>query len=200
MTTLIPTPTPHTVFSPPAEPVARDPHWAAKMARLRARTLPEQTLVICDDSAVRERLDAAKAEAARCRAVDAAAGQQDGKETRRAADAVAKAQEAFDAAALMLTFRALPRPVLDGLIKQFPPTEQQAETGDLWNPEAFPAALIAAAHVERDPSGQPVEGLTSAEAQELLDAWPISESNMLFQAAWQAQQLTRASTVELGKG
>ncbi|MEU1307825.1 hypothetical protein ABZ419_02860 [Streptomyces cinnamoneus] len=194
------TPTPHTVFNPPAEPVARDPHWAAKMARLRARTLPEQTLVICDDPEVRERLDAAKAEAARCRAVDAAAGQQDCKETRRAETEVDKAQEEFDAVALKLTSRALPRPVLDGLIKQFPPTEQQAEAGDLWNPEAFPAALIAAAHVERDPSGQPVEGMTPAEAQELLDAWPISESNMLFQAAWQAQQLTRASTVELGKG
>ncbi|MFF4408483.1 hypothetical protein ACFY1P_29565 [Streptomyces sp. NPDC001407] len=194
------TPTPHTVFNPPAEPVARDAHWAAKMARLRARTLPEQTLVICDDPAVRERLDGAKAEAARCRTVDAAAGQQDSKESRRAEAEVAKAQEAFDAVALKLTFRALPRPVLDGLIKQFPPTEQQAEAGDLWNPEAFPAALIAAAHVERDPSGQPVEGLTPTEAQELLDAWPISESNLLFQAAWQAQQLTRASTVELGKG
>ncbi|MEV4741570.1 hypothetical protein [Streptomyces sp. NPDC049555] len=193
------TPSPHTVFDPPVEPV-RDAHWAAKLARLRARTLPEQTLVICDNPAVRERLEAAKEEAARCRMADAAVGRVGSEETHLAEAELAAAQDAFNSVAVTLAFRALPRPVLDGLIRNHPPTEQQAEAGDLWNPDSFPAALVAAAHVERDAYGQPVDGMTPAEAQELLDSWPISESNALFQAAWQAQQITRASTLELGKG
>lgn len=58
---------------------------------------------------------------------------------------------------------------------------------------------MAAAHIERDEAGQTVEGFSEDDAQELLDEWSVSESNALFAAAWQAQQITRVSTAELGK-
>ncbi|MEU0171332.1 hypothetical protein ABZ214_38790 [Streptomyces iakyrus] len=187
------------VPTPSPEAVARDAHWARKLARLRARQLPEQTLRICDDLAVKKRLEQAKLDVARCRVADAEAERSTSPETERAEQNLAAAQAAFDEASLTLTFKALPRPVLDGLIKRFPPTEEQAEEGDAWNPETFPAALIAAAHVERDAGGRVVEGLSEEEALELLDSWSVAESNALFAAAWQAQQISRASTVELGK-
>jgi multidrug efflux pump subunit AcrA (membrane-fusion protein) len=188
------------VPSPPASAVARDSHWAAKLARLRARQLPEHVLQLCDDLAAKKRLDQAKLNVARLRIAAAEADAAElAEETEAAEVELRAAQEAFDAVSLTLTFKALPRPVLDGLIKRFPPTEEQAEEGDTWNPETFPAALTAAAHIERDESGQTVEGLSEADAQDLLDSWSVSESNALFAAAWQAQQITRASTAELGK-
>ncbi|MGG2460548.1 hypothetical protein ACO0M4_12115 [Streptomyces sp. RGM 3693] len=170
------------------------------MARLRARQLPEHTLVICDDQEAKARVDAAALELSRCRLLDAEAGRESSEETRRAEQELQHAQAHFDSVAVELTFRALPRPILDGLIKRFPPSETQAEDGDAWDPERFPAALAAAAHVERDNQGNTVEGMSEEEAQELLDSWPVAESNALFAAAWQAQQIVRTSTVELGKG
>ncbi|MFF4607918.1 hypothetical protein ACFY12_34920 [Streptomyces sp. NPDC001339] len=189
-----------TSSAPPVSAVARDAHWVNKLARLRARQLPEQVLRICDDLAAKKRLDQAKLNVAQCRIADAEAEQSTSPETERAQNELAIAQEAFDDASLTLTFKALPRPVLDGLIKRFPPTEEQAEDGDAWNPETFPAALIAAAHIERDDAGNTVEGMSEQDAQDLLDSWPVAESNALFAAAWQAQQIVRTSTVELGKG
>lgn len=189
-----------TASAPPAPMVARDAHWAAKLARLRARQLPEHTLVICDDQDAKKRLDRAVLELARCRMADAENGREHSEETHRAEEEVEDAQADFDAVSVELTFKALPRPILDGLIKRFPPTEAQAEDGDAWNPETFPAALIAAAHIERDGEGNTVDGMSEEEAQELLDSWPVAESNALFAAAWQAQQIVRTSVEELGKG
>ncbi|MGD3109497.1 hypothetical protein [Streptomyces sp. YGL11-2] len=188
------------VSAPPAKAVGRDAHWSKKMARLRARQLPEHTLVICDDQEAKARVDAAALELSRWRMVDAEAGRESSEETRRTEQELQSAQAGFKAAAVELTFRALPRPILDGLIKRFPPSEAQAEDGDAWDPERFPAALIEAAHVERDDRGNAVEGMSEEDAQELLDSWPVAESNALFAAAWQAQQIVRTSTVELGKG
>ncbi|WP_189959290.1 hypothetical protein [Streptomyces alanosinicus] len=185
---------------PPAAAVAADAHWARKLARLRARQLPEYTLVICDDQEAKRRLDEAVLELTRCRMADAENSRKHSEETQRAEEEVEDAQADFDAVSVELTFRALPRPILDGLIKRFPPTEAQAEDGDAWNPETFPAALIAAAHIERDDYGNTVEGMSEQDAQQLLDSWPVAESNALFAAAWQAQQIVRTSTVELGKG
>ncbi|WP_411130410.1 hypothetical protein [Streptomyces sp. x-19] len=170
------------------------------MALLRARQLPEHTLVICDDQEAKKRVDQVKLELSRCRMADAEAGREPSEETRHAEQDLRDAQAHFDVVAVELTFRALPRPILDGLIKRFPPSEAQAEDGDAWDPERFPAALVAAAHVERDDQGNTVEGMSEEEAQELLDSWPVAESNALFAAAWQAQQIVRTSTVELGKG
>ena len=39
------------MIEPPAAAVARDPHWAAKMQRLRARRLPERSVSFLDDQA-----------------------------------------------------------------------------------------------------------------------------------------------------
>lgn len=184
--------------APPEPTVTRDAHWASKLARLRARQLPEQVLQLCDDAAAQKRLDQAKLNLARLRMADA---ETDGEQTElEAAQAeLVAAQAAYDAVSDRLVFRALPRPVLDGLIRQNPPTEDQAETGDAWNPESFPPALVAAAHIERDDDGHVVEGLTVEDAQDLLDSWPIAESNALFAAAWQAQQINRSTVTELGK-
>lgn len=188
----------------PTEPTTspatgRDDHWARKLARLRARQLPEQVLQLCDDMAARQRLDRAKLDVARLRMADAETGGEQ-KELEAAESELVAAQEAFNAVAVALSFRSLPRPALDGLIRQHPPTEDQAEDGDAWNPTSFPAALVSAAHVERDDDGREVDGMTVQEAQDLLDGWPIAESNSLFAAAWQAQQINRATAGELGKG
>ncbi|MEU5428473.1 hypothetical protein ACH4UT_23405 [Streptomyces sp. NPDC020799] len=185
--------------NPPAQAVSRDAHWAAKLARLRARALPERVLTICDDQSARRCLDDAKTHLAACRHADAAAGRSTSDETRRAEDDLAAAQALYDEVAITLRFRALPRPAIDALIRRFPPTETQAEEGDAWNPELFPAALIAAAHVERDEQGKDVDGMSEQDAQDLLDAWPIADANNLFQAAWQVQQVTHASVEEVGK-
>lgn len=184
----------------PAKAVARDAHWASKLARLRARQLPEYTLVICDDQDAKRHLDETLRDLARCRMADAENGRAHSEATAKAEEEVENAQEFFDNLSIELTFKALPRPILDGLIKRFPPTEAQAEDGDAWNPETFPAALIAAAHIERDDEHNTVEGMSEDDAQDLLDSWPVAESNALFAAAWQAQQIVRTSTVELGKG
>lgn len=176
-----------------------DDHWARKLARLRARQLPEQVLQLCDDMAAKQRLDRAKLNVARLRLADAETGGEQ-KELEEAEAELVAAQEAFDEVSVTLSFRALPRPALDGLIRQHPPTEDQAEDGDAWNPTSFPAALVSAAHVERDDDGREVEGMTVPEAQDLLDGWPVAESNSLFAAAWQAQQINRATASEVGKG
>lgn len=189
-----------TTPAPPAKAVARDAHWASKLARLRARQLPEYTLVICDDQDAKQHLDETLRDLARCRMADVENGRAHSDATAKAEEEVENAQEFFDNLSIELTFKALPRPILDGLIKRFPPTEAQAEDGDAWNPETFPAALVAAAHIERDDERNTVEGMSEDDAQDLLDSWPVAESNALFAAAWQAQQIVRTSTVELGKG
>ncbi|KAA6214607.1 hypothetical protein CP973_36690 [Streptomyces albofaciens JCM 4342] len=109
--------------------IARDAHWARKLARLRARQLPEYTLRLCDDMAAKKRFDQAKLEAARLRMADADTGA-DPAEVERAEVELKEAKAAYEAASLSLAFRALPRPVLDGLIQCCPPTEEQAEDGD----------------------------------------------------------------------
>ncbi|MER6391287.1 hypothetical protein ABT236_22820 [Streptomyces sp. NPDC001523] len=187
-----------TSSTPPAQAVARDSHWARKLARLRARQLPEQVLRLCDDLAAQKRLDQAKLNVARLRMAEAETGSEPA-DLEAAQAELAAAQVVFDEASVQLTFRALPRPVIDGLIRQNPPTEEQAESGDAWSPESFPPALVAAAHIERDEAGTVVDGMTVEDAQDLLDTWSIAESNSLFTAAWQAQQINRATVTELGK-
>ncbi|MEU6511885.1 hypothetical protein [Streptomyces sp. NPDC046942] len=63
--------------------------------------------------------------------------------------------------------------------------------------ETFPAAVISACHVERDETGAEVDGMTVADAQELLDSWPDAEAKALFTAALVVNQTLRA---DLGKG
>ncbi|WP_274558044.1 hypothetical protein [Streptomyces spiramyceticus] len=114
-----------------------------------------------------------------------------------AAGALDDAQRALAEATLTLTFRALPRPVWEQLLKDHPPTEAQADSGMEYNVETFPAALIAACHIECDEAGTEVAGMTESDAQELLDVWPDSEAKALFTAALLVNQTMRA---DLGKG
>jgi hypothetical protein len=167
-----------TTGEPPAAAVARDAHWSAKMARLRARKLPERTLSICDDTAAKTAVTDAAMVLAKARAAALAECIEQGiAEERRdawvasnpqvlAADAaLTDAQKVLDEATLTLTFRALPRPVWEQLLRDHAPTEAQADQGMEYNVDTFPAALIAACHIERDPSGAEVEGMSEAEAQ-----------------------------------
>ncbi|MGW6238368.1 hypothetical protein [Streptomyces sp. NPDC055094] len=190
-----------TTVDPPAAAVARDPHWAAKMARLRARKLPERRVSFTDDQALRQ----AVTEAALClvKARNAALNRalvQDVPEERReewvqtqpdvlAADSsLAGANRALEEGTIRLTMRGLPRPLWEQLLAEHPPTEEQADRGHEYNVLTFPAALISATSVD---------GMSVGEAQELLDTWGDADAKALFTAALLVNQTGRA---DLGKG
>ncbi|MDX3766409.1 MULTISPECIES: hypothetical protein [unclassified Streptomyces] len=195
---------------PPAAAVAKDAHWSAKMARLRARKLPERTLSICDDQDAKTAVTEAALVLAKARAGALAECTEQGiREEQRdawvasnpqvlAADTgLTRAQDALADATLTLTFRAVPRPVWEQLLRDHAPSEAQADQGMEYNVDTFPAALISACHVERDAGGAEVEGMSAADAQELLDTWADAEAKALFTAALVINQTLRA---DLGKG
>ncbi|MFJ9907908.1 hypothetical protein ACIRVK_34380 [Streptomyces sp. NPDC101152] len=190
-----------TFVDPPAGAVARDPHWSAKMARLRGRRLPERAVSFLDDQDLKQRVtDAALGMAkARTSAVGRASEMEvpvDERETWALAKpevlaaqaALDEARRALAAGTLTLTFRALPRPVWEQLLREHAPTEEQADLGHEYNVETFPAALVSASSVD---------GMSEAEAQELLDSWSDADAKALFTAALLVNQTMRA---DLGKG
>ncbi|MCX5233908.1 hypothetical protein OG824_01480 [Streptomyces prunicolor] len=190
-----------TFVEPPADAVARDPHWAAKMARLRARRLPERAVSFLDDQDLKQRvtdaaLDMAKARTSAVgRASDMEVPADERESWALAQPDVLAAQAALDAArlalaagTLKLTFRALPRPAWEQLLREHAPTEEQADLGHEYNVETFPAALVSASSVD---------GMSEAEAQELLDSWSDADAKALFTAALLVNQTMRA---DLGKG
>ncbi|MCK7627235.1 hypothetical protein MUU72_29770 [Streptomyces sp. RS10V-4] len=199
-----------THVAPPAAAVTRDAHWAAKMAKLKARQLPERSLRVCDDDEAKKTVTDAALELAKARTTARAESVEQGvAEAGREdwivvhPDVVAAqirldaAERALEDATVVLTFRALPRPAWEQLLRDHPPTEAQADRGMEYNVETYPAALIAACHVERDETGTEVPGMSEREAQELLDAWPDSEAKALFTCALLVNQTLRA---DLGKG
>ncbi|MFJ3630797.1 hypothetical protein [Streptomyces sp. NPDC090112] len=196
--------------TPPPSAVARDPHWAAKMQRLRSRRLAERTLSICDDPALKAAVTEAALGLARARTEAQTASIEQGiaessragwvaqrPEVFAAEGALADAQQDLDRATERLTFRALPRPAWEQLLREHPPTEAQADAGMEYNVETFPAALIASCHIERDEAGAEVPSMTEADAQDLLDAWGDSDAKALFTTALVVNQTIRA---DLGKG
>lgn len=200
----------NTTAQPPAAAVAKDAHWSAKMARLRARKLPERTLSICDDQDAKTAVTEAALALAKARAGALAECTEQGiREEQRdawvasnpqvlAADTdLTRAQDALADATLTLTFRAVPRPVWEQLLRDHAPSEAQADQGMEYNVDTFPAALISACHVERDAGGAEVEGMSAADAQELLDTWADAEAKALFTSALVINQTLRA---DLGKG
>ncbi|MEV7279724.1 hypothetical protein [Streptomyces sp. NPDC093111] len=196
--------------APPAAAVARDPHWSAKMARLKARKLPERSLRLCDDDEAKQAatdaaLSLAKARtAARAASIEQGVSEADREKWVTAHPEVVAAQlrlddaeQALTEATDVLTFRALPRPVWEQLLRDHAPTEAQADQGMEYNVESYPAALVAACHIERDETGTEVPGMSEEDAQELLDSWPDSEAKALFTTALLVNQTIRA---DLGKG
>lgn len=190
-----------TFVEPPADAVARDPHWAAKMARLRARRLPERAVSFLDDQDLKQRvtdaaLDMAKARTSavgRASEMEAPADKRESwalaqPEVLAAQAALDAARRALAAGTLKLTFRALPRPAWEQLLREHAPTEEQADLGHEYNVETFPAALISASSVD---------GMSEAEAQELLDSWSDADAKALLTAALLVNQTMRA---DLGKG
>ncbi|MFB7649465.1 hypothetical protein ACFC0S_16500 [Streptomyces sp. NPDC056084] len=175
---------------PPAAAVAADAHWSAKMARLRARRAAEVPLYLWQDAEVRERFEEARREAASVQQLAEADPSNTALATEaKAAQAVlAEARAAYEADCEVLTFRALPGDTFSDLVRQYPPTEEQAESGSDWNEDLFPAALISAASVD---------GMTEDEAAELLATWGMADRVELFQAALAAQNTKRS---DWGKG
>jgi hypothetical protein len=190
-----------TSVEPPADAVARDPHWAAKMARLRARRLPERAVSFLDDQDLKQQVTDAALDMAKARtsAVDRASEMEVPADEREswalaqpevlaAQAALDEARRALAAGTLKLTFRALPRPAWEQLLREHTPTEEQADLGHEYNVETFPAALVSASSVD---------GMSEAEAQELLDSWSDADAKALFTAALLVNQTMRA---DLGKG
>ncbi|WP_228981280.1 hypothetical protein [Streptomyces sp. DH12] len=179
--------------NPPAEAVAKDAHWAAKTAkleRLRSRQRPTTKLTICDDPTVRRALDDARhrhllATVKADGAPDDTAAQQ---ALRDAEQRLSEAQAAFDEAAICLTFQALERPAFEALRRAHPPTEEQAEDGQIVNVASIAPELIAASSLD---------GITVDLAGEFLDTWAEAEAIQLFHAAWDVQSVIRA---DVGKG
>ncbi|MET8746301.1 hypothetical protein [Streptomyces sp. NPDC004728] len=176
--------------APPAAAVAADAHWAATRQKLANRARPTVALTICDNVDLRASLDTAKYNLRRITA--AAEDRQDDitgpAAVARAEQDLAEAQAAFDEAAVVLRFRALPRLEFEALRKEHPATEEQAEDGHDINVEALAPELI---------SRSSVDGMTVDDAREYLDTWSEAEANALFNAAWNIQETTR---MDLGKG
>ncbi|MDX3165819.1 hypothetical protein PV516_18715 [Streptomyces scabiei] len=175
---------------PPAAAVAADAHWSAKMDRLRARKAAEVPLYLWQDQDLRDRFEEARREAKNLRQlVDADPGNAAlAKEAKAADAALEEARAAYQADCEVLTFRALPGNAFGDLVKEHPPTEEQAESGSDWNEDTFPAALISAASVD---------GMSEEDATDLLTSWGMSDRVELFQAALAAQNTKRS---DWGKG
>jgi hypothetical protein len=175
---------------PPAAAVAADAHWSAKMARLRARKAAEVPLYLWQDPEIRDRFEEARREAhnARQLAESDPANKALKQEAKDADAALEAARAAYEADCEVLTFRALPGDAFSDLVKEHPPTEEQADAGSDWNEDTFPAALIAASSVD---------GMSEDDAAVLLAEWGMADRVELFQAALAAQNTKRS---DWGKG
>ncbi|MDJ0464982.1 hypothetical protein [Streptomyces sp. H27-C3] len=175
---------------PPAAAVAADAHWSEKMARLRARKAAEVPLYLWQDAEVRDRFEEARRDAHNARQLaDSDPTNKALKQEATAAEsALAEARSLYEADCELLTFRALPGDAFGDLVKEHPPTEEQAESGSDWNEDSFPAALISASSVD---------GMTEDDAAALLATWGMADRVELFQAALAAQNTKRS---DWGKG
>lgn len=147
--------------------------------RLKARVRPTARMTICDDPTVKQALREAEFG---LRAAEAAA-KEAGTPANRAAVKKAKAdldkaQAAFDEKTIVLRFQALERPVWEALRTKHKPTEDQAEDGQLFNPETLAPELIAAASLD---------GITIDDAREYLTTWGTGEAHTLYNTAFNVQ-------------
>jgi hypothetical protein len=179
-----------TTPAPPADAVNADAHWKAKLEKLRARTRPTLTLTICDDEDIKQA--ATKARYVEQQAVIAAQYDPKNREAqtaaKKASEALADAQRAFDAASITLHFQALPRDDFKELLAAHPPTESQVEEGYDYNPDTMGPVLIAASCL--DP-------ITEQDAAQFLTDWSKAEAETLLNTALAVQRKER---MDLGKG
>lgn len=174
--------------APPEAAVASDPHWAARMQRLRDRKPVERELHVYDDDSPRRDVEMARlaVTAARAEASDAEAPER--AEQRRRLRKLESELEAAEADLaqhrVTLRFRALPRDVYEALQAAHPPTKEQEANGEAYNVDTFAPALIAATSVD---------GMTEAEATELLTSWNQAEAGALFGTAVAVNTVTRVS-------
>ena len=72
-------------------------------------------------------------------------------------------------------FQDIGRKRFEDLIKAYPPSEEEKEAGNQWDPEAFAPALVAATAFQPE--------MTIEEASDLLNEWGHGEAEALFTAA-----------------
>ena len=193
-------------LNPPAAAVARDPHWAAKMKRLRDRRPAEQDVTLHDDAAV-EAVQDAQSEALRVvnGVIDEwrEAGKFDETQATYLAQQMAveadprvQAQRAIVTAAaeakaesdVTFRFRALRGDVWEQLLSEHQPTKDQVDRGEVYNVQTFAPALIAACSLDE---------ITYADVMEWWPNLAQGEQSLLFGACVTINQGARAS---LGKG
>lgn len=156
--------------APPADVVARDPHWADKMARLRNRKPTQRSITVPLDPEALHALEDAKA--ALVRAYQDA-GDDEPSETvlEPLRTAVDVAQALVDETTERLTFRRLPDDVYERLIAEHQPGDDDKAKGFTYNRLTFPPALMAACSID----GMPVE-----DATELLTAMSNGEAEFVL--------------------
>ena len=172
--------------------------WDAIQKRLDDMPKPTQILRLCSDPDVRDRYHAAKQTAARAEDYLKSLGKDADKDAlalirKQVRDAQAdlkEAREAYEAATVTLTFRALERGELKALIAEHPPTEEDEEKDSSaeFHFDTFAPALIAAASLD---------GMPPEYAQQAMDTWALDDWRALWGAAWGVQQRKRT---DLGKG
>lgn len=169
--------------------------WAATQKRLDGLKPAVARFTICDDLDLRSRLAQAKDEAADAENLlrNLTADDQPNRllyeqRAETARTALAEAQKAFDAKAVVLRFTAIPRRELEELQSKHPASEQEEAEGADFAMETFAPALISAASLD----GMPVDY-----AQHCLDTWSAADARGLWNAAWSIQH---ASRTDLGKG
>ena len=101
-----------------------------------------------------------------------------------------------DAEPDVVTVRALPADVWDLLVREHPPTQEQADEGWQWNIATFRPALLAACVASPADEGDP---LTEAEWADLLLRLPVGDRDRLWAAAYDVND-NRWPGADLGKG
>ncbi|MFD8470424.1 hypothetical protein ACFV10_35565 [Streptomyces cyaneofuscatus] len=176
--------------APPAEAVAADPHWEAKLAKLRQRTRPTVTLTICDDDDLKQSVATARfmEQQAKAAAEDAPDNEVLQSAHQDAVERLTEAQAALDEASVVLRFQALPRSAFKELVAAHPPTEEQIQDNWDFNVDTMGPVLLAAASL--DP-------LSEKDAALFLSDWSHAEAERLLRVALGLQQAER---MDLGKG
>lgn len=185
--------TAETIGGPPPAAVAADPHWAAKMDRLRNRKPAERTLLIRLDDAAVETARAARSarHTAQVQANASPADQVAQTRLEQAEQTLAAAEAALALATVTLTFRSLPRDAYEQLIASCPPSDEQQVEGQTYDPEAFAPALVSACCTE---------DMSVADAEELLTTLSQIEAGLLFETCISLNEQARMDFGSPGNG